>query len=115
MIFSQRHPYLLDLIAQKFGLKVNARFRTDKLKPAWEYTVETRHCTTLVPLFEHFHTYPLQGIKHGHMFLTLEALIVKNRLFKLRNSKKLQATTIRKAFFHNFFTCRENLVVKNDV
>lgn len=49
------------------------------------------------------------------MFITKQAFVVKIRLFKLRNSKKGQATTIRKTFFSSFFTCRESLVIKMTV
>lgn len=49
------------------------------------------------------------------MFITKQAFVVKIRLFKLRNSKKCQATTIRKTFFSSFFTCRESLVIKMTV
>lgn len=111
MIFSQSDRYLLDLIGKEFNIRVRKRLRKDKIKPTIEYTAETNRCDTLKVLFDYFHRYPLQGIKHGHMFLTEQALVVKLRYFSLRNSFMLQASQIQTIYFKALFVCRYNLVL----
>lgn len=91
IIFSQSRRYLLDLIAQRFSSPVQARFRTDKTKPTWQYTVATNRCDTLVTVFQHFNTYPLQGVKHGHLFITQQTWVVKQVVWasKLKKASSL--------------------------